>query len=208
MNRRTSILALALAVAAPLAPARSAPAPAHTPAHTPAQTPAQTPALWRIDPGASHLGFVTSFGGVRVSGEFPVWDASIRFDPKDLAHSRVVAVIGMRRVRTGNADQEQALPTPTFFDAPAFPQARFEADHIVALGAGHYAASGTLTVRGASRPLTLPFTLAISGAQAAMTGEVTISRLAFGIGQNEWKATDTLPDPVQVTVTIHARRVP
>ncbi len=72
--------------------------------------------VWSVEHAASRVGFVTSFGGVRVAGDFPRWDAQIRFDPRDLSRASVVAVLDMRAVRTGNPDQEQALPTAVFFD--------------------------------------------------------------------------------------------
>ncbi len=164
--------------------------------------------VWSVEHAASRVGFVTSFGGVRVAGDFPRWDAQIRFDPRDLSRASVVAVLDMRAVRTGNPDQEQALPTAVFFDATAFPQARFEAHTFRALGGDRYVAQGNLTLRGVTRPLTLPFTLSISNGVATMNGQAAISRLAFGVGQNEWKATDTLPDQVTATVSIRARLLP
>ena len=57
-----------------------------------------------------------------------------------------------------------------------------------------------LTIRGVAKPLTLPFTLAITGAAAKMNAAVALNRLAFGVGQGEWKATDTVPAGVTVNV--------
>jgi polyisoprenoid-binding protein YceI len=54
--------------------------------------------------------------------------------------------------------------------------------------------------------LTLPFRLVITGPQAKMNAAVVINRLAFGVGQNEWKATTTLPAPVNVNIVLTARR--
>jgi polyisoprenoid-binding protein YceI len=56
--------------------------------------------------------------------------------------------------------------------------------------------------------LTLPFTLAITGASAKMSAAVQLNRLAFGVGQGEWKATDTVPAGVTVNVQLTAHRAP
>ena len=73
-------------------------------------------------------------------------------------------------------------------------------------GPGRYVAAGVLTIRGVAKPLTLPFTLAITGAAAKMNAAVQLNRLAFGVGQGEWKATDTVP--AGVTVNVAADRAP
>jgi polyisoprenoid-binding protein YceI len=77
-----------------------------------------------------------------------------------------------------------------------------------ATGPGRYVAAGVLTVRGVAKPVSLPFTLAINGAAAHMTGAVALNRLAFGVGQGEWKATDTVPANVTVNVDLTAHRAP
>ena len=181
-----------LAIAAGLLPAglaHAAPAPA-----------------WTMDKAASTLKFASSFGGEAFSGTFRRWDAAVHFDPANLAGSSVTATVDVASAATGSADRDQALPTADFFDAAHFPRATFTAHTFTAQGAGRYQASGVLTLRGVAKPLNLPFTLAIAGAQARMTGAVALNRLAFGVGQNEWKATTTLPATVTVTMVLVARR--
>ena len=163
-------------------------------------------AAWVVDKPASSLRFASSFGGEAFSGAFKQWDADIHFDPANLAGSSVTARVNIASAATGSTDRDQALPTADFFDAAHFPKATFVAKSFKALGGGHYQAAGVLTLRGVAKPLTLPFTLTIAGAQAKMTGAVAINRLAFGIGQNEWKAVTTLPAAVSVTLNLVARK--
>jgi polyisoprenoid-binding protein YceI len=146
--------------------------------------------------------------GESFTGAFRRWDADIRFDPANLAASSVTATIDVASAATGNPDRDQALPTDTFLDAPAYPRATFVARRFTALGGGRYQADGILTLRGVSKPLSLPFTLAIQGGQAKMTSQVAINRLAFGVGQGEWKAVTTVPAAVTVSVVLAARRAP
>jgi polyisoprenoid-binding protein YceI len=65
-----------------------------------------------------------------------------------------------------------------------------------------------LTIRGVARPLTLPFSLAITGPLAKMNAQVGLNRLAFGVGQGEWQAVDTVPAAVTVGIDLTARRTP
>jgi polyisoprenoid-binding protein YceI len=164
------------------------------------------PSTWLVDKATSSLAFSSSMGGEAFSGMFRRWDADIRFDPADLAHSSVAVTIDVASATTSNADRDQALPTAAFFDAPVFPRATYVARSFTATGPNRYRAAGVLTLRGVAKPLTLPFTLVITGPAARMSGRVAINRLAFGVGQNEWKATTTLPAAVQLTISLNARR--
>jgi len=169
---------------------------------------AAAPPAWIVDKPSSSLRFTSSMAGESFTGAFRRWDADIRFDPANLAASSVTATVDVASAATGNPDRDQALPTDTFLDAPAYPRATFVARHFTALGGGRYQADGVLTLRGVSKPLSLPFTLVIQGGQAKMTSQVAINRLAFGVGQGEWKAATTIPAAVTVSVALAARRAP
>ena len=63
-----------------------------------------------------------------------------------------------------------------------------------------------LTLRGVTKPLDLPFELHIDGAKATVSGRASLDRLAFGVGQGEWAATDDIPGKVAVRVQLRAVR--
>lgn len=161
---------------------------------------------WTVDKAASAVRFSSSLNGQGFSGAFRRWDAVIRFDPTNLAGSSVTASIDVASAATGDADRDQALPTATFLSAAKFPRAIFTANSFRSLGANHYQAVGQLSLRGVSKPLTLPFTLAITGSKANMTASLALNRLAFGVGQDEWQKTDVLPANVTLSIAIAATR--
>ena len=183
---RFLVFALALSLA-PLA--KAAPAPA-----------------WTVDKATSSIRFSSSFNGAPFSGAFSRWDADIHFDPANLPGSSVTATVDVASASTGDADRDQALPSDKFFSAAKFPRATFAAHAFKALGGNHYQAVGQLSLRGVSRPLALPFTLVITGAQARMNCETTLDRLAFGVGQDEYRATNNLPAQIKVGIVLAARR--
>jgi polyisoprenoid-binding protein YceI len=166
------------------------------------------PAAWTVDKAASRLTFTSSVSGQAFTGRFARWDAVIHFDPKDLGHSDVTATIDVTSAATGNGDRDAALPDQDWFWTSHFPRATFVARGFQPAGPGRYVAAGTLTIRGVAKPVSLPFALAINGAAAHMTGAVALNRLAFGVGQGEWKATDTVPANVTVGVDLTAHRAP
>ena len=166
------------------------------------------PPAWTVDKAASRLTFSSSLSGKAFTGNFRSWDAVIHFDPKDLAHSDVAATIDVASAATGSGDRDALLPDEDWFWISHFPQATFVAHSFQADGPGLYRAPGVLTIRGVAKPLTLPFNLAITGASAKMSAQVVLDRLAFGVGQGQWKATDSVPAGVTVHIDLTARRAP
>jgi polyisoprenoid-binding protein YceI len=164
------------------------------------------PPAWRADKAVSKIAFTGAMNGQAFNGAFGRWDAQIAFDPKDLAASRVVATIETGSARTGDQTRDEALPTDDWFAAKAFPKATFVSRRIVAAGPGRYVAQGDLTLRGVTRPVSLPFALAIAGDTAKMTGAVSLDRSAFGVGQGQWKGPDPVALKVQVNIAITAKR--
>lgn len=164
------------------------------------------PPAWTVDKAASKVGIGSIFDGQAVSGSFRKWDADIRFDPKDLAHSSAKVTIDVGSAATGDADRDAALPDTPWFYAAKYPKATFVTHSFKALGANRYEAQGELTIKGVTKPLTLPFTLVITGDTAKMNAAVGVNRLAFGVGQGEWATTQVIPAAVQVTIALTAHR--
>jgi polyisoprenoid-binding protein YceI len=167
---------------------------------------ASAPPNWTVDAAHSQLGFKGTMNGDAFTGVFHRWTAQIAFDPKNLAASKANVSIDMTSATTGDADRDSALPGADWFSAKTQPKAAFAATGFKDLGGGKYQAAGTLTIRGVSRPVVLPFTLAISGDTAKMNGAVDLNRTAFGIGQGQWKTGDVVATTVSVTVALTARR--
>ena len=78
---------------------------------------------------------------------------------------------------------------------------------------GHYEAVADLTIHGVTKEVKLPFALAINGNSAHMTGELTLSRVDFGVGTGntwgiDWSSERTVSHAVKVTVDLLATRTP
>lgn len=167
---------------------------------------AAPPATWIVDKPASSIRFTSSFNGTAFGGGFSRWNADIRFDPANLAASSVSVTIDVASAATGDSDRDQALPTDAFFAVSKFPRATYAAHAFKAMGGGRYQAFGALTLRGVTKPLVVPFSLAITGTQAKMTATLTINRLAFGVGQDRWRKTDVLPAAVGLQIAVNAQK--
>ncbi len=166
------------------------------------------PAAWVVDKASSRLGFKSAFAGAPFDGEFRRWDAQIAFDPAALDASKAEVSVDMGSGTAGEDSRDDAMPTADWFDVAHFPKATFTTRSIKSLGGDRYQASGDLTIRGVSKPIELPFTLAITGDQAKMDGEVTINRTTFGVGQGEYTSPDSVPFDVTIVVSLSAHRAP
>ena len=202
---RSAIFALAL-VAAALVPVFAQAQPAT------GVRPGNSVQNWTVEPTISRLSFVSQFDGTAFTGTFSRWTAQIRFDATRLSQSSIVAAIDMASARTGSADRDQSMPTTDWFNVAAFPTATFRSSQINALGPGRYEAVGVLTLRGVSRPLTLPFSLVMAGQGARQTAHararLSLNRVVFGVGQGPWAQGDVVPAAVSVTLDLTARRSP
>ena len=151
---------------------------------------------WTVQPGST-LGFSASQQGEAFEGQFGKFTPQIRFDPKKLAESRFDVSIQLASASTRNAERDELLLGAEFFNAVKMPQARFLATKFRALGGNRYAADGALTLRRLSKPVTLVFTWT-AGNSTVLSGEATLKRLDFKVGEGEWADTSVLPNEVKV----------
>ncbi|MFN7224366.1 MAG: cytochrome b/b6 domain-containing protein [Paracoccaceae bacterium] len=143
-----------------------------------APAPAATAGNWQVTEGTLSIGVAQM--GQPVSGSFATWAADISFDEVATGgrHGRVTVTIDTGSLSLGSVTAQ--AKSADFFDVATFPQAVFTAD-ILSSPTG-YEATGTLSLRGAEVPVTLPFTLTLDGDTAVMAGQTTLDRRAFGMG--------------------------
>jgi cytochrome b561 len=197
-------LVLGLGVIAAGMTMNASPAPAQSAAG--AEEAAQGEWAWAIDRAASSIRFTGEQSGAAFEGEFRDWSASIVFNPDDLGSARLRAVTAVGSAVTGDSFVDEAMPTGSWFDARNHPEAVFEASSVRATGAGAYEAAGELTIKGATVPVTLPFTLEIDGNAARAEGQVTLDRRAFGLGTDDEDNDGAVSGEIEVFITVVAAR--
>lgn len=165
-------------------------------------------ATWTVDPAKSTVGFSGTQTGQPFSGRFKTFTATIDFDPAkpEAAHATVLVDTGS--AATGDPQRDEALPGEDWFSAAKFPQAKFEVSGFKPLGGDRYEATGTLTIRDATKPVTLPFTLTTAGDTAHAVGHAQLVRSAFGVGQGAWATDEYVAFEVNVDVDLTAAKAP
>ncbi|MDE2261645.1 MAG: YceI family protein [Gammaproteobacteria bacterium] len=144
----------------------------------------------------SSLTYAFSQAGARNQGRFKSF--AVSFDPRA---GRLDVMIDMSSFDTGDQQRNGILGGKDFFDAAQYPQSRFTASRIEKTAAG-YAATGSLTLRGVTRGITIPFTWRTATVQGRpvgyLSGQTTLRRLDFGVGQGQWQSTDWVGNDVTV----------
>jgi len=149
----------------------------------------------------SSLTFAGNYQGEVFTGRFPGFATRLSFDPKNIATAKLDVVIPLASATTGNADYDGELRGASFFNSRKFAQGRYSATKFRSLGGNNYAADGTLSLRGFSKPVTLTFTWT-PGAKPVLAGKATVKRLEFGVGSGDWVDTETIPNEIAISTKV------
>ncbi len=161
---------------------------------------APQPGHYDIDPDRSGVTVATRhlFGLGRVKGSFAVRRG--RADIADpLEVSAIYADIDTASFRTNNRQRDHGVLSPRFLDAAGHPVMTFRSDRIAVQD---QALTGTLTVRGTTRPVTLTVTRCeVSRGSFTARATVRIDRTEFGITAARGLAARYLDLMVEVQCT-------
>jgi polyisoprenoid-binding protein YceI len=168
---------------------------------------------WTVDLAQSRITFTGRQMDVPSTGRFKTFSAKVRFDPGNLTESAVDVVIDPASADTGNPDMDTELKRPNWFAVERFREARFATTALRAKGGNAYEAAAWLTIRDVTQEVVMPFKLDIGDDStdpgqllAQASGDVTISRTKYGIGQAEWSDTNVVGDEVGIHIDVVARR--
>ncbi len=161
---------------------------------------------WGVNPQKSEVAFEASGSGYNTKGLFKDYKTEIEFDPETPEEASVRVTLDMRSASTGAADTDQTLQSEEFFDPAHHPTAEFIARGATPDGNGKYILNGQLTLKGVTKPVTLPFSIDIAEGTAAVKAEAKINRLDFGVGQ-ETVAGLPVDREVKLTIDLSAMRL-
>lgn len=181
--RRTFILQLAFLLCTAPVHAREAAA-LSAPAGTYVLEKTHASLHWRI----AHMGMSN------YTARFRSFDATVKFDPRDLGATQVEALVDLGSVETDftpvdGRDFNAELRSPSFFDVERFPKAAFRSQRVQVTGPRTARVHGELTLLGVSRPMVLD--VVVNGAVAShpfakvpwlgISARGKVARKAFGL---------------------------
>jgi polyisoprenoid-binding protein YceI len=163
-----------------------------------------------IDPGHSEVGFQVRHLVSQTRGRFNDFTGSVNLDPKNLANSSVDFTIKAASIDTNVPDRDKHLRGADFFDVEKYPEITFKSKSIKAAGKDTYNVTGTLTMHGVSKDITLPVTYLgqakdpWGNTRAGFEATTTLNRKDFDIVWN--KALDAggamLGDDVKININL------
>ena len=178
-----------------------------------AQIPGFIAGTWKLDPNHSDVGFVVGHLVVsKVHGRFDAFSGTVVTD-EDLARASVNVSIDAASVNTHLPVRDNQVRSADFLDAEHFPSITF-ASTAVRDEAGRYFVDGDLTIRGATRPVTLDLTVngfspdTFGATRVSFSATTTIDRNDFGVSFNApipgLKNAMLLSDAVAINLDVEA----
>lgn len=152
----------------------------------------------KLIPAQSDIAFTTKQMGVPLEGHFKKFDAQISFDTTKPETAKIAFTVDTGSATLGAPESDAELPKATWFNIAKFPQATFQSSSVKSLGGGKFQINGKLTIKGNAKDVEIPVALTQTNGATTATGQFTIKRLNFKIGENEWADTSMVADDVQV----------
>ncbi|MGZ8845527.1 MAG: YceI family protein [Pyrinomonadaceae bacterium] len=142
---------------------------------------------YRLDTSHSVIGFAILHNELAlVKGRFKDFTGTIHYDDKDITKSAVEFSAKVTSIDTGVEGRDKHLRTADFFEVEKFPEMTFKSTKVERKGKS-LLLYGALTIKGVTRPVTLPFTLtgAIKDGRGntriGIAAQTKVDRRDFGI---------------------------
>lgn len=176
--------------------------------------PALAADTYAVDKGHSEVSFqIAHLGLSKVRGRFKDFDGTIRVDPAKPETSSVEFSVKTASIDTDNEKRDEDLKTGAgLLDVEKYPSMTFKSSKIVTKGKDHYDVTGTLTLHGVSKEVTLP--VAVIGPikdpwgnqRVSFETNTTLNRKDYGISYH--KVLDTgglvVGDDISISITLEA----
>ncbi len=116
---------------------------------------------YRIDPAHSTIGFAIRHYEINwVSGRFKDFSGTIRYDEQDVTKSSVEFTAKVESIDTGVAARDNHLRNADFFEVAKYPELSFKSTRVERKGKNGYVLHGDFTMKGVTKQIAIPFTVA------------------------------------------------
>jgi polyisoprenoid-binding protein YceI len=163
-----------------------------------ADPPAPVAAGRYIQAPGSSLRFTFTQLGAEGSGQFRKFTTGFTYREGNPAAGSLEVTIDIASLDTQDAERDEALKAAELFDAKGHATATYVAKSLARGPTGGLEAVGKLTLRGVSKDLRLPLTLKTTANGLELSGQTSIKRLDYGVGQGEWQSTESVDDEVKI----------
>lgn len=156
---------------------------------------------WKID--STRVIFHISNAGLDVEGSIAGIIGDIKFSKNKLSKSSFIATAKPETIQTGIKLRDKHLKKADYFDAENYPTIKITSKQITKSKDG-FEAICTITLKGQTRDLVIPFTFKETNNNAEFKGSFSLNRLDFGLGEK----SIILSEKVEIDIWISANLVP
>ncbi len=161
-------------------------------------------AVLKTDPAKSSVAAVFKQMNVPVEAKFASFTARIDYDAAKPEASKASVDIQTASLDLGDAEYNRELAKKEWFNTAQFPKASFVSTSIKPASPGKLTVAGKLTIKGKTADVSFPLTVKAEGGKHLFEGQLPIRRLAFNIGEGEWKDTSMVADEVVIKFRVSA----
>ncbi len=141
--------------------------------------------------------------GLPVGGSFTGLQGTIHFNSSALALSMFNVSVDANTVNTGMGARDNHLRKEEYFNVQKYPILSFVSKQITAGDKpGKYLLTGTFTIKGISKQISLPFTVVSQNDGLLFTGECKLNRKDFKVGGSSFVLSDNL----MVSLSVFAKK--
>jgi len=159
------------------------------------------PRRYVLDPVRSQLRFHAVSRFMNADGHFGRFEGEIQLDTT--APERAVGriVVEMASLDTGIGRRDDHLRSDDFFATARNPRATFVVESVRHDG-GRWLVTGPLTIRGVTRPVSVPVAVTASDGRLRVVGEFVVRRREFGVAYDSF--FNPIRDEVRVSFDLAA----
>ena len=161
-------------------------------------------ATLKTDAAKSSVSAVFKQMNVPVEAPFKQFSAQIDYDAARPAASKASVDITTASLDVGDPDMNAEVAKKEWFNSAQFPKASFVSTSITPAGAGKLNVVGKLSIKGKTANVNFPLSVKTEGGKQVFEGQLPIKRLAFNIGEGEWKDTSMVADEVLIKFRVTA----
>lgn len=161
-------------------------------------------AVLKTDAAKSSVSAVFKQMNVPVEAKFKRFSAQIDYSSAKPESAKATVDIDIPSFDLGDPDISKEAQKKEWFNGAQFPKASFVSSALKPAGAGRMDVSGKLTIKGKTADVSFSMTVRQEGNTQVFEGALPIKRLAFNIGEGEWKDTSMVADEVLIKFRVVA----
>ncbi|HEY6163208.1 MAG TPA: YceI family protein [Bacteroidia bacterium] len=154
---------------------------------------------WTVKPAGVKIDFSLPAEPHKLS--FSGLDASIAFDPADLAASEVIARIDVKTLATEDPGLTQHLLSPDFLDAKKYPRIKLMSTGFEKQEGGGYLMHAALAIKDSVHAVLVPFTFETKGEEGLFKGSFEIFSGDYGVMKKSKSGGDKVVINLEIPVT-------